>query len=558
MQTKNNSIRVKKSRKYFEFQILHFIAGLRKIRYVLSELQPDKEDTITRIFRTFLIATIILLKSKRSLTVVSLPPSKWMTLNDNNLFSDTSSLITSWLQMSVLGLIGRGKDFVPFWNEQCKDASQRLWSPTETDSVGSPLNFWNGSSPLTVSNSWFSIKKKVNPQIQNSQTTSFPLSTFIPADRWADADTITKCRKIRVYPTMEQKKVLLQWMGTRRFVYNRVLENIKKNKEPINFYILRNRYVIRKDNPNVSDWETQTPKDIRAAAVKDLVNNMKSNFALLKRRRITGFKMAFLSRKKSIPSIEIPKTAIRLVDGGLFIYRTYMTEPIKVNKRDAKMLNIEHDCRLQRINNQWFLCVPTTEKRKHISTKQDFCSLDPGVRTFQTVYAEKEVFQVKVNDGIIKALHSKLDLFRSLRKRKVISRSHWKRRENKLQTRLSNLTDDLHYKTIHYITNNYKVIFLPKFESQKLAQKIKSRTINRHLLLLGHYTFRNRCKMKAFERGCYVDECTEEYTSQTCGRCGSLHKIGTRDIYHCPKCDFTIDRDVNGARNIAIKRLNRL
>lgn len=77
-------------------------------------------------------------------------------------------------------------------------------------------------------------------------------------------------------------------------------------------------------------------------------------------------------------------------------------------------------------------------------------------------------------------------------------------------------------------------------------------------MLLRHYTFRNRCKMKAFEKGCYVDECTEEYTSQTCGRCGSLHKIGIKDIYNCPKCNFILDRDVNGARNIAIKRLNRL
>jgi putative transposase len=66
--------------------------------------------------------------------------------------------------------------------------------------------------------------------------------------------------------------------------------------------------------------------------------------------------------------------------------------------------------------------------------------------------------------------------------------------------------------------------------------------------------------MKAFEKGCFVDECTEEYTSQTCGKCGALNKIGSSEIYKCEieKCGFTMDRDVNGARNIAIKRLNRL
>ena len=347
-------------------------------------------------------------------------------------------------------------------------------------------------------------------------------------------------------------------MGTKRYVYNRVLEKIKKDKEDVNFYALRNKYVIKKNNPLVSDWEINTPKDIRASAVKDLVNNMKSNYSLLKKRIIKGFKMSFLSRKKDIPSIEIPKTAITCKDKQIYIYKTYISSPIKKNKRDKKNITIEHDCRLQRQNNQWYLCVPITEKRKEISKQNNFCSLDPGVRSFQTIYSEKEVLQVKTNTTLLKKLHSKLDLFRSLRKSKTISRSHWKRKENKLNIRLQNLTDELHYKTINYITNNYKVIFLPKFENQKLVKKIKSKVVNRNLMLLRHYTFRSRCKMKAFEKGCFVDECTEEYTSQTCGGCGQLQKIESKDIYECNKCNFILDRDVNGARNIAIKRLNRL
>lgn len=358
---------------------------------------------------------------------------------------------------------------------------------------------------------------------------------------------------------MSQKKVILKWMGTKRFVYNRVLEKIRNNEQPINFYALRNKYVIKKNNTNVSDWEIETPKDIRASAVKDLVNNMKSNFALLKRRKIQGFKLSFLSRKKSIPSIEIPKTAINMTSTGITIYKTYLPSPIKRNKRDKKNIKIEHDCRLQIVNNQWFLCVPITEKRKENNNNSNsFCSLDPGVRTFQTIYSEKEVVQIKVNENTINRIHQKLDLFRSLRQKKCISRSHWKRKENQLNIRLKNLTDEMHYKTIDYLTKNYKVIILPKFENQKLAKKIKSKTINRNLMLLRHYTFRSRCKMKACERGCFVDECTEEYTSQTCGKCGSLNKIGSAEIYKCDKCAFVMDRDVNGARNIAIKRLNRL
>ena len=132
---------------------------------------------------------------------------------------------------------------------------------------------------------------------------------------------------------MEQKRVLLNWMGTKRYVYNRVLEKIKKDKESVNFYSLRNKYVIKKNNSNVSEWETKTPKDIRASAIKDLVNNIKSNYAFLKRRTIKGFKMSFLSRKRSIPSIEIPKSAITMSSKDIMIYPRYISTPIKRDKK---------------------------------------------------------------------------------------------------------------------------------------------------------------------------------------------------------------------------------
>ena len=100
-------------------------------------------------------------------------------------------------------------------------------------------------------------------------------------------------------------------MSTRRYVYNKVLEKIKKENEKINFFDLRNKYVTSKDNPLVEEWETETPKDIRAGAVNDVVNNYKTSFSLLKNRQISGFNMSYQSKKKKEPSIEIPLSAIK-------------------------------------------------------------------------------------------------------------------------------------------------------------------------------------------------------------------------------------------------------
>jgi transposase len=63
---------------------------------------------------------------------------------------------------------------------------------------------------------------------------------------------------------------------------------------------------------------------------------------------------------------------------------------------------------------------------------------------------------------------------------------------------------------------------------------------------------------------------TEEYTSKTCGRCGTIgakrrirpegyiNEVGSKDIFTCNKCKLVVDRDVNGARNIYIKTINKI
>ena len=81
---------------------------------------------------------------------------------------------------------------------------------------------------------------------------------FIPVKKWEEEGIRT--RKIRLYPTQKQRTQMRRWMGTRRFVYNRVLEKIKNKEETkINFFALRNKYVIAKNNPLVEEWQTETP-----------------------------------------------------------------------------------------------------------------------------------------------------------------------------------------------------------------------------------------------------------------------------------------------------------
>ena len=120
--------------------------------------------------------------------------------------------------------------------------------------------------------------------------------------------------------------------------------------------------------------------------------------------------MKYASKKDS-PSIEIPKTAIKLNDGGLFIYNRYIPDKIKIGKRQSKLkLSIDYDCRLQFKNNKWFLNIPIKRKIENIENIEDrkeICSLDPGVRNFQTLYSEDMVVQFKINKEMVSKLQKK-------------------------------------------------------------------------------------------------------------------------------------------------------
>jgi putative transposase len=60
------------------------------------------------------------------------------------------------------------------------------------------------------------------------------------------------------------------------------------------------------------------------------------------------------------------------------------------------------------------------------------------------------------------------------------------------------------------------------------------------------------------EYGCQLINVTEEYTSQCCGKCTKLSTTYNYREKKCIHCNYKIDRDVNGSRNILIKNINML
>ena len=382
--------------------------------------------------------------------------------------------------------------------------------------------------------------------------------------------TAGKVRRIRLFPTTEQRKKLVAWFGTARWTYNKCLELVKADRTKLKKGDLRTAIVNNANYETTNTWVCDTPYDVRDGAMIDLVNAYASNFAKKRKGKtaLPHFSLKYRSRKQPAESIYIRG---RLFKHGRF-YPTYLgKEPM----RSAEPLpdSIEYDCRLVRTRlGQYYICIPqplavASDNQAPTATGR-VASLDPGVRTFQTLY-DPSGYALEVGKGDmghIVRLCSHMDKLQSKAALKTTShrsRRHMHRAGWRLQGRVRNLVDELHKKLSTFLVRNYSTVLLPTFETSQMvgraARKIDSKTV-RSMLTWSHYRFKQRLLNKTREyTGCKVIIVDESYTSKTCGQCGRLHEsLGSNKIFRCPSCRVVMDRDLNAARNILLKNSSQV
>jgi putative transposase len=121
----------------------------------------------------------------------------------------------------------------------------------------------------------------------------------------------------------------------------------------------------------------------------------------------------------------------------------------------------------------------------------------------------------------------------------------------------------MHKKMTKWLVERYRVVLLPKFDTQDMVSRQCSRKIGsktaRSMLTWSHYRFRQRLLAKTREYPwCRVMLVDESYTSRTCGLCGSVAPSFSSKTFHrrSSDCGFVCDRDLNGARNILLRYLS--
>lgn len=478
--------------------------------------------------------------------------------------------------------------------------------------------FLNNNNNINT-NSWFD-KKVYNTEINDNNVYEFIKSDIeIP-------DKILKCEKIILLPTKEQKELLLNMLEGYRLIYNHTLKFIKKRaynkfhnnriiseqeikvktekkeytkyikehkknlnnkekecvdiiddvinnifkkeirqfqienlkKEDNNDIILDDKkiktYFIKDEIHKVSK-KFRTPVHTLNYAVKLACSSYKSCLTNLKNGNIKHFNVRYIKSNKPSLIMDIEKKAINKKS---FI-TTVLGKEMKNNKNIEYIVN--NDCKLHynRNKDRFTLLVPKeVENIIKYHNKEEYISIDLGLRTLMNCKTNKEYIELGNNvQSVIKKNLEKQDKYNKIENKRIKDKNL-----KRLREKLKNKVDDLQWKSINYLTSNYKNIIIGKWSTKSIISKEDSvlQQMNKRIIQsISYYKLLKRLKFKSMinKNNLIIKE--EWYTSKTCTSCGNKKDdLGGNKIYSCVKCNLTTNRDYNGCRNIFLSCISNI
>ena len=438
------------------------------------------------------------------------------------------------------------EDRKTFYDDLCKNISSHLLSHKDIDNA---MSEWDKSSCAMTVKSWFSTKQ-VTVYNKNSQKTYWQSFMSSHAERMSSGAIQTKSRRIRIYPTLQQKHLFKQWFGVGRKVYNTCVNHFNEKDIEFKGWMKMSKTVL---SGLTESYIKSVPYQIKNMSVKDSYTSWMSN---CKKTKKSGkpFKLRYKSRKNPVQSCYIPKAAVS--ESG--IYHT-ISGKLKVSEREF-LKNDICDCRLINDHGRWYLSVPQKIATMPTENQGGIVALDPGVRNFLTYFSEDGRFGwlgIHVFDRILTLnlkrdhLLSRLALTKNKRKKGKL-----KRTLNRTYHRIKDLVDELHWKCINYLVHNFSVVVFPPFEVKNMTNKGRKicKSVVRSMLSLRFYEFKERLKQKCKECGILYIEQNESYTSKTNSFTGELMtNLGGKEWFMYD--GIKVHRDLNGARNILIRAM---
>ena len=341
---------------------------------------------------------------------------------------------------------------------------------------------------------------------------------------------------------------------------------IKINYQNIRTYALKDIRKIIMDNckSNIINEDIKIKTHILDATIKLACANYQSAITNFENGNIKHFRIRYWKDKRNKRIIEIEQCYFS--NGSLCpsmkIFKNligYFKEGKKKIKFDFN--NIDSTCKLQydkKIKSYILHISNKIQCKKENLKLKNIIGIDLGLRTFATCLSENQIIDIcetkktRLNNLIDKKMKVK-DLIlkqNNIKNRKLLLR---------INKRIKGFVEELQWKTIKFLTDNYKNILIGDLSTKGIVCNNKSVLAKKNKELayvLSFYQFRQRLEYKCKIKKCEYIKVNEYYTSKTCSVCSEYNEdLGSSKIFSCKICNSIFDRDVNSCRNIIIKCL---
>jgi putative transposase len=361
---------------------------------------------------------------------------------------------------------------------------------------------------------------------------------------------------------------------------NKVDKKMKQEHDYLDFSYLRkilsqNRIVngvetmsikqqIQNESQVANDKNTCVRTHILDEAIRDACARYKSAITNYKYGYIKKFRLRYLkfdiknpnlSRTFHIEKGYFSNNLSSFCESALGLIKcTYDGKPFDLQKITTEEFGKR--CTLRYHKGEYELFAPQTTKKEEVkNSRKKIIVLDPGIRTFLTGISENQVVKV-CNYELQNKLREKINELQRYRTGNYPNRIKNKY-EAKISRKISNLVDEVHWKTINFLTKNYDTIILGNLSTKDISSNERSnisKLTKRIASSLKLYQFRQRLEEKCKLRGVNFKLIDESYTSKTCSVCNQYNEtLGGKVVFECDHCNRKIERDINGARGIFIK-----
>ena len=361
---------------------------------------------------------------------------------------------------------------------------------------------------------------------------------------------IQKTYKFRLYPNKEQEKMLANYFGSVRFVYNHFLakrkEQYEQTRKSSNYYEQAKELTAMKKTDAFS-WL----KEINSQTLQHALRHLETAYVNFFKGR-TRFPR--FHSKKHGGSFAVPQY-FKVEGNRIFIPK------FKGGIRFAKSQDVLGELRNMTVSvtpgGKYYVCIMAHVQVGDLEKTNLSVGIDLGLKDF-VITSNGDRYS---SNKFIKKYSKKLATMQKHLSRKKKGSGSWNRQRIKvarLQEKITSCRNDKLHKISVDLIRRYDVVCC---EDLNVKGMVKNHHLAKAVSDASWGTFVTMLEYKAKWYGKELVKIGRFYpSSKTCHHCGHVKEdLSLADRYYtCPNCGELIDRDLNAAKNILDEGLRNI